>query len=96
MDDVIIRLLMSHRSKLVQVHHVLKQTLEALNLDESFVVKPIWEQWTQIVGPDIARRTEPLYVRGRTLIVACEHSTWMNELTHQKQALLHHHHHRQP
>lgn len=44
--------------------------------------------WPQIVGPQIAAHTKAQEVRGRTLWVAVDSSTWLHELTLLKPLLL--------
>jgi hypothetical protein len=40
----------------------------------------IWRVWSDAVGPQIARRAQPVRLRGRTLIVAVSSAPWMQEL----------------
>ena len=40
----------------------------------------IWRGWSDAVGPAIARRAEPVRLRGRTLVVAVSSAPWMQEL----------------
>ena len=40
----------------------------------------IWRVWGDAVGPAIARRAEPIRLRGRTLMVAVASAPWMQEL----------------
>jgi hypothetical protein len=40
----------------------------------------IWRVWPEAVGPHIARRAEPVRLRGRTLVVAVASAPWMQEL----------------
>ncbi len=41
----------------------------------------IWRVWNDAVGAAIARRAEPMRLRGRTLVVAVSSAPWMQELT---------------
>lgn len=41
----------------------------------------IWRVWGDAVGAAIARRAEPVRLRGRTLLVAVSSAPWMQELT---------------
>jgi len=41
----------------------------------------IWRVWADAVGAAIARRSEPVRLRGRTLVVAVSSAPWMQELT---------------
>jgi predicted nucleic acid-binding Zn ribbon protein len=48
----------------------------------------IWRVWPDAVGVPIARRAEPMRLRGRTLIVAVSSAPWMQELTLLKRSIL--------
>ncbi len=41
----------------------------------------IWRVWGEAVGTAIAKRAEPVRLRGRTLVVAVSSAPWMQELT---------------
>ena len=40
----------------------------------------IWRVWDDAVGAHIARRAQPIRLRGRTLLVAVASAPWMQEL----------------
>jgi predicted nucleic acid-binding Zn ribbon protein len=40
----------------------------------------IWRTWDDAVGAQIARRAQPIRLRGRTLVVAVSSAPWMQEL----------------
>lgn len=48
----------------------------------------IWRVWAEAVGAPIARRAEPVRLRGRTLIVAVSSAPWMQELTLLKRSIV--------
>lgn len=48
----------------------------------------IWRVWEDAVGAAIARRAEPMRLRGRTLVVAVSSAPWMQELTLLKRRLI--------
>lgn len=48
----------------------------------------IWRVWEDAVGAAIARRAEPVRLRGRTLVVAVSSAPWMQELTLLKRRLV--------
>lgn len=48
----------------------------------------IWRVWADAVGPQIARRAEPIRLRGRTLLVAVSSAPWMQELQLLKRTVL--------
>jgi len=48
----------------------------------------IWRVWEDAVGPQIARRAQPVRLRGRTLMVAVSSAPWMQELQLLKRTVL--------
>jgi hypothetical protein len=48
----------------------------------------IWRVWSEAVGAPIARRAEPIRLRGRTLIVAVSSPPWMQELNLLKRSIV--------
>lgn len=48
----------------------------------------IWRVWADAVGAPIARRAEPIRLRGRTLMVAVSSAPWMQELTLLKRTIV--------
>jgi predicted nucleic acid-binding Zn ribbon protein len=48
----------------------------------------IWRVWSDAVGAPIARRAEPVRLRGRTLVVAVSSAPWMQELTLLKRTIV--------
>ncbi len=48
----------------------------------------IWRVWDDAVGPQIARRAQPVRLRGRTLMVAVSSAPWMQELQLLKRTVL--------
>lgn len=47
----------------------------------------LWRVWADAVGPHIARRAQPVRLRGRTLVVAVSSAPWMQELQLLKPAI---------
>ncbi len=54
--------------------------LKGLGLEEKFEEGRLREEWKSVVGEAIADRSRPLRVRGKTLLVEVQNSTWMNEI----------------
>lgn len=79
---------MSKKSSLTPVGEILEKTLKALPVTESFRVYPIWKNWESLVGPAVAGKTSPDFVRGKTLFVSVENSVWLHQLNFEKGALL--------
>ena len=48
----------------------------------------IWRAWDDAVGMQIARRAQPVRLRGRTLVVAVSSAPWMQELQLLKRTIL--------
>jgi hypothetical protein len=48
----------------------------------------IWRVWEGAVGPQIARRAQPIRLRRRTLVVAVSSAPWMQELQLLKRTIL--------
>ena len=48
----------------------------------------IWRVWADAVGPQVARRAQPVRLRGRTLLVAVSSAPWMQELQLLKRTIL--------
>ena len=68
------------RNPTKRVGDLLKGVLKELGLEEKFEEGRLREEWPRIVGEAIARRSTPLSVRGKTLIVEVENNVWMNEI----------------
>jgi predicted nucleic acid-binding Zn ribbon protein len=56
----------------------------------------VWRVWDETVGPQIARRAQPVRLRGRTLVVAVSSSPWMQELQMLRRSILEELHARLP
>src|SRR5882724_2036227 len=48
----------------------------------------IWRVWADAVGAQVARRAQPVRLRGRTLLVAVSSAPWMQELRLLKRTIL--------
>lgn len=75
-------------TKLTRVTEILKSTLKNLNKLETFQVYPIWQKWEEIVGPAVAKRSQPDTVKEGVLVVSVTHPVWLTELQSQKSLLL--------
>jgi len=74
--------------KIHRIDKVLRKTLHRLDLDVKLEGYRIWLLWSDIVGEQIAKRTQPERLRNRILFVRVSSSTWMQELQTMKQMLL--------
>lgn len=48
----------------------------------------IWARWRDIVGPEVYRKSFPVSLRGRTLVVGVVSSPWLQEMSFLKTPLL--------
>jgi hypothetical protein len=48
----------------------------------------LWARWLNVVGPEMYRRSFPAGLRGTTLIVGVSSSSWLQELSFLKTAML--------
>lgn len=60
---------------------ILRDRLARLGLSRRIKEGLVLVRWAEVVGPDIARVTAPLWVRDRVLWVAVESAPWANELS---------------
>jgi len=68
------------RGHLEPLAKVLDQLLPALRLEERFAAAGATEQWLNVVGPEVARRTRPVGVRDGELLVEVRGAVWMGHL----------------
>jgi hypothetical protein len=48
----------------------------------------LWARWRAVVGPEMYRRSFPIALRGTTLVVGVSSSSWLQELSFLKAAIL--------
>ena len=76
------------RSKATGVSEEMRFVLKKLSANTPTIHPEIWARWTDIVGIDLAKRTCPRALHGKTLLLAVTNSTWMNELSFLKRSIL--------
>ena len=79
---------MRRKGKLTRVSTDLKSVLRAIGKGQPGVHPEIWARWTDIVGANLARRTMPRSLQGKTLFVDVANSTWMQEISFLKPMLI--------
>jgi hypothetical protein len=67
-------------SKLSSVSDVLGKMKFSQSVKEHLKNHEIWSKWTEIVGPDLARVTSPLDLRGKILHINVVHQAWAQQL----------------
>ncbi len=76
------------RSKTTPVREEMRSLLKKLSAHNPAIHPEIWARWTDIVGGELAKRTYPRALHGRTLLLAVASSAWMNELVFLKRSIL--------
>ncbi|MCH2186095.1 DUF721 domain-containing protein [Myxococcota bacterium] len=67
---------------------VVGQVLDELGLDVAAAAWKIGEHWESAVGPEVARHSRPLGLRGKVLEIAVETSVWSHHLQLQRAQIL--------
>lgn len=67
---------------------ILAKVLKRSRLDRDLARYNFVLQWEEIVGKDIAKRTRPEGIRGRTLLVNVSDPVWAQELSFQREVIL--------
>lgn len=75
-------------SDLTKARGILSKVLAFRGLDKKIERYGFVLQWEKIVGARLAEVTRPEFIRNRTLVVSVLHSTWAQELTMMKPALI--------
>jgi predicted nucleic acid-binding Zn ribbon protein len=71
------------------VQSILAKALHKYGLDDDIARYQFILKWPQIVGEDIAKRTKPECIKNRTLVIRVSDSAWAQELSFQKNVILH-------
>ena len=77
------------KSKPVAAEAILKRALKKYGLDRDIARYHFVLKWEEIVGAEIARRSRPECIRGKSLFVRVADSMWAQELSFQKAVILH-------
>ena len=64
------------------------QVLDELGLEVASHAFRVGEHWGDAVGPEVARHSRPVGMRGRVLEVAVDSSVWCQQLQLQRPAIL--------
>jgi hypothetical protein len=70
------------RGVLTGVSQEMTSVLRKLGTGNREIHPEIWARWHDIVGPDLAKRTLPRRLAGKTLLLAVSNSAWMHELSY--------------
>jgi hypothetical protein len=79
---------MAATEKIIRIDSLFAELFKKRQWDKRLGLHAVFLDWPQVVGPEIAERTEPQVIRGTVLWIAVSDSVWMQQLHLQKQALL--------
>lgn len=57
-------------------------------LSDQFLRWKLWAKWEEVVGPTIAKNAEPVGLKRGVLYVWVRNSTWMQQMTFMKDAMI--------
>ena len=67
---------------------ILKKALKTSNIAVDLELYELWEQWADLVGPDIAQNARPGAIKGSLLLVHVSSAPWMQQLQYLKYELM--------
>jgi predicted nucleic acid-binding Zn ribbon protein len=76
------------KRNLTSVQTILAAALKKFGLDDEIARYEFVNHWSEIVGEEISRRTRPECLRNGHLVVRVCDSSWAQELSFQKDAIL--------
>jgi predicted nucleic acid-binding Zn ribbon protein len=62
------------------IKSVLGQALDAMDLDRAMSTAEIAEIWPEVVGPEVARHSRPIGMKGDVLHAEVDSSVWSQQL----------------
>ena len=71
-----------HTGGPVRLSAVLGNVASELGAGRADVVRIVFGQWEELVGPAVAAHVRPLRVDGDTLVVSADHSAWATQMRH--------------
>jgi hypothetical protein len=71
-----------------RIDRVLRKALKGMDLGSKLEGYRIWGLWGDIVGDQVARRTQPERIKNRILFVRVSSSAWMHQLQTMKPLLM--------
>jgi len=66
--------------KFTKIGDILPSILEAAGLDKKLREREVLSSWAEVVGDDVAARTQAIKIQNGTLYVQVSHGAWMQEL----------------
>jgi hypothetical protein len=78
----------SRKNLPVDIKELLAKVIDRRKWRQRLQLHRTFQLWSEVVGPDIGARAQPVFIRGRTLWVEVTDSIWMQQLHLQKMLLL--------
>jgi predicted nucleic acid-binding Zn ribbon protein len=76
------------QSDMRAVGGVLDDVLAGIRFTSRFQAARATDEWTEVVGPEVARRTRPVGVRDGELLVEVQGAVWMGHLAVLRQGVM--------
>ena len=89
--DYRIDLMLRQRKKMAKpapLGTILQQAIKATRIDVDLDAFRLWQQWKDVVGPEIAENTKPEAIKGKLLLVNVSSAPWMQQLQFLKPELI--------
>ena len=74
--------------RLTPLRDILREALKASGMDVDLELYRLWEQWTDLVGPAIAKNAHPVAIKKTLLLVNVSSAPWMQQLQYLKNELM--------
>lgn len=71
----------SMQNDIKSIKEILDESLKRMGLDGKMKQSFTLQGWNDVVGKEIAERTKPINIKGKTLFVAVVNSSWLYQLT---------------
>ena len=71
-----------------EISHVIDKWFEGKNYSQKRINFDAFHNWGEVVGPDIAKNTEPVKFQKDVLVIKVRNSAWTQELQYLKPELL--------
>lgn len=76
------------KSDLSPINKIIKETVIRLRLEKKLKTGSVFNNWTKIVGKEIAKKAHPVALKNGHLVLKTENSTWSQELSFMDEELI--------
>lgn len=64
----------------IRLTDALERVLGSLDVPSGDLLSTVFQQWEEVVGPDVARHCRPAAIEGARLVVLASDPTWASEV----------------